>query len=60
MRQALVAPEPPRYTSAKSGWAVDAYETAIRRLLRAYPTMPAIVIAERIGCENSLTVLKDR
>nr|BFF08329.1 hypothetical protein GCM10023233_32980 [Brevibacterium otitidis] len=39
---------------------VDAYESEIRKLLRDYPTMPATVIAERIGFTHSLTVLKDR
>ena len=32
----------------------------VRELLAAWPTMPATVIAERIGWEHSLTVLKDR
>lgn len=31
-----------------------------RELLQAWPTMPATVIAERIGWERGLTVLKDR
>jgi hypothetical protein len=31
-----------------------------RELLQAYPAMPATVIAERIGWERGLTVLKDR
>jgi transposase len=39
---------------------VDAVEPRIRELLAAWPTMPATVIAERIGWERSLTVLKDR
>jgi hypothetical protein len=30
------------------------------RLLRAYPSMPATVIAGRIGWDRGLTVLKDR
>ena len=32
----------------------------VRGLLRATPTMPATAIAERIGWEHGLTVLKDR
>ena len=36
------------------------FEPRIRELLRAYPTMPATVIAERIGWDRGLTVLKDR
>jgi transposase len=39
---------------------VDAFEGRIRELLQAYPTMPATVIAERVGWERGLTVLKDR
>ena len=35
-------------------------EPRIRELLQAWPTMPATVIAERIGWTRSLTVLKDR
>ncbi len=32
----------------------------IRALLQEHPRIPASVIAERIGCDRSLTVLKDR
>ncbi len=39
---------------------MDAVEPAIRVLLSDWPQMPATVIAERIGWERSLTVLKDR
>jgi hypothetical protein len=39
---------------------VDAVEPRIRLLLRDYPDMPATVIAERIGWQNSITVLRDR
>ena len=39
---------------------VDAAEPRIRELLAAWPRMPATVIAERIGWQHSLTVLKDR
>jgi transposase len=42
------------------GSIVDGVEPRIRELLAAWPTMPATVIAERIGWERSLTVLKDR
>ena len=33
---------------------MDAVEPRIRELLQAYPTMPATVIAERIGWERGL------
>jgi hypothetical protein len=39
---------------------VDAFEPRIREFLQACPTMPATVIAERVGWERGLTVLKDR
>ena len=39
---------------------MDPVEPRIRELLAAWPTMPATVIAERIGWTRGLTVLKDR
>lgn len=60
VRTALATDEPPRYTRAPKGSAVDAFEPQIRGLLREYPTMPATVIAQRIGWDRSITVLKDR
>jgi len=39
---------------------VDEVEPRIRELLARWPTMPATVIAERIGWSRSLTVLKVR
>jgi hypothetical protein len=39
---------------------VDAVEPQIREMLREQPTMSATVIAERIGWDRSLPVLKDR
>jgi transposase len=39
---------------------VDPVEPAIRELLQAWPTMPATVIAERIGWDRSIRVLRDR
>jgi transposase len=60
VRAALASDGPPRYRRAPAGSAVDAFEPRIRELLQAYPTMPATVIAERVGWERGLTVLKDR
>lgn len=60
VRSALRSDEPPTYRRAPTGSIVDAVEPEIRRLLQAFPRMPATVIAERIGWERSLTVLKDR
>jgi transposase len=60
VKRALAAGEPPRYRRAPRGSVVDAVEPRIRELLAVWPTMPATVIAERIGWTRGLTVLKDR
>jgi transposase len=60
VRDALRSDEPPRYERAPSGSAVDAFEPRIRELLAEFPTMPATVIAERIGWERGITILRDR
>jgi transposase len=51
---------PPKYGRKPAGSIVDAVEPRIRELLKAYPMMPATVIAERIGWDRGLTSLKDR
>jgi transposase len=60
VRAALASDAPPKYERKPAGSIVDAVEPQIRELLQAYPTMPATVIAERIGWDRGLTVLKDR
>lgn len=60
VRRALASDSPPTYSRPPTGSVVDAVEPQIRELLRSTPTMPATVIAERIGWEHGLTVLKDR
>lgn len=60
MRRALAAPGPPKYSRAPRGSAVDAFEPAIRALLQVTPTMPATVLAERVGWDRSMTVFKER
>lgn len=60
VRRALSADGPPKYVRPPRGSTVDAVEPQIRALLGEWPTMPATVIAERIGWDRSLTVLKDR
>jgi transposase len=60
VREALRSDGPPRYERTGPGSAVDEYEAAIRELLRDVPTMPATVIAERIGWTRGITVLRDR
>jgi transposase len=60
VRRALAADEPPKYQRPAKGSIVDEVEAQVRELLADVPTMPATVIAERIGWTRSLTVLKDR
>jgi transposase len=60
VRAAVASDAPPRYERRAAGSIVDAVEPRIRELLQVYPTMPATVIAERIGWDRGLTVLKDR
>jgi transposase len=60
VKRALAGDGPPRYERTPRGSVVDGVEPRIRELLQAWPTMPATVIAERIGWTRGLTVLKDR
>jgi transposase len=60
VRRALAAEGPPKYERLPRGSRVDAVESQIRELLRAYPRMPATVIAERVGWGHGITILKDR
>src|SRR4029077_16025182 len=49
VKAALAADWPPKYQRPRPGSIVDGVEPRIRELLQSYPTMPATVIAERIG-----------
>ena len=60
VRAALASDAPPRYERAAKGSIVDGVEPRIRELLAACPTMPATVIAERIGWSRSIRVLSGR
>jgi transposase len=60
VRAAVASDGPPRYERPRAGSIVDAAEPRIRELLKAYPLMPATVIAERIGWERSIRVLSGR
>jgi transposase len=61
VKRALTADRSPRYERRVGGGSiVDAVEPRIRELPQVWPTMPATVIAERIGWTRGLTVLKDR
>ncbi len=60
VRAALASDLPPRYERRSAGSIVDVFEPRIRELLRAFPTMPATVIAERVGWTRGKTVFADR
>ena len=60
VRAAIARDDAPKYERAPAGSIVDEVEPRIREVLRVYPTMPATVIAERIGWTRGLTVLKER
>jgi transposase len=60
VRNAVRSVQPPHYVRTGSGSIVDGVEPRIRALLKEFPQMPATVIAERIGWEHGLTVLKER
>ena len=60
VRAAIASDGPPKYERTPAGSIVDEVEPRIRELLQSYPRMPATVIAERIGWERGLTVLKER
>jgi transposase len=60
VKAALRSAGPPRYERPPRGSVVDEIEPRIRELLQAFPTMPATVIAERIGWTRSIRVLRDR
>lgn len=60
VRSALRGDGPPKYVRAPTGSVVDEVEPRVRALLRTCPTMPATVIAERIGWTRGMTVLSER
>jgi len=60
VRRALRAEEVPRYQRAPKGSISDAAGPAIREQLALCATMPATVIAERIGWDRSITVLREK
>jgi transposase len=60
VRAALRSDGPPRYEREPGGSVADGFEPRIRELLRAYPSMPASVIAERVGWPYSGRTLRTR
>ena len=60
VRAALASDGPPGYVRRPSGSLADEVEPRIRELLRVYPTIPATVIAERVGWQHSIRTLSSR
>jgi transposase len=60
VRAALRADQVPRRERGPRVRLADAVENQLRLLLAEWLTMPATVIAERIGWRYSMTTLKDR
>jgi transposase len=60
VKAALRSDAAPKYERKPAGSIVDEVEPRIRELLKAFPTMPATVIAERIGWTHSIRVLSGR
>jgi transposase len=60
VKAALASDGPPRYRRRAAGSVVDGFEPRIRELLQAFPTMPATVIAERVGWPYSIRTLSGR
>src|SRR5664279_3811942 len=60
VRAAIASEAPRRYERAPAGSIVDEVEPRIRELLKTYPTMPATVIAERVGWTRSIRVFSRR
>jgi transposase len=60
VKRALASDGPPRYHRAPAGSVADAFEPRIGELLQAFPTMPATVVAERIGWPYSIRTLSGR
>ena len=56
VKAALASDGPPAYQRASAGSVVDAFEPWIRELRAAFPSMPATVIAERIGLSSWSTM----
>jgi len=60
VRAAVASGGPPKYERAAKGSVADAFEPRIRELLKAYPSMPATVIGERIGWPYSIRTLSGK
>jgi transposase len=60
VKAALASDGPPKYVRAPAGSVADAFEPRVRELLRAFPSMPSTVIAERVGWPYSVRALSGK
>jgi transposase len=58
--RALEAERPPKYERKPAGSSFDAYAPQVRALLVQTPTMPASVLAERVGWTGSASLFRDK
>lgn len=58
--RALAAQSPPGYSRPPSPSAFDVFEPRVRALLAEFPTMPATVLAERVGWTGSPSWFRKR
>jgi sigma-70-like protein len=60
VKSALASEGPLRYERVSRGSGVDEAEPRIRELLATWPSMPATVIAERIGWEGTVALTEGK
>ena len=60
VKAALARDNPPKYVRAPQGSVADAFEPRVRELLKAFPSMPSTVIAERVGWPYSVRALSGK
>jgi transposase len=60
VKAALASDHPPKYVRAPQGSVADPFELRVRELLKAYPSIPATVIAERVGWPYSVRTLSGK
>ena len=60
VRRALAAEGPPRFSRSPAPSAFDVFEARVRALLAQFPSMPASVIAERVGWVGSASWFRKR
>ena len=58
MDKASEAERPPKYERKPAGSGFDAYAAQVRTLLVQTPTMPASVLAERVGWTGSASLFR--